>query len=60
MKFKLKKKDAKIIRNFLGGTSTCDITEFCEKNGFKNGTEIDDSLFMLYKALENTAKPEQF
>ena len=51
MKFNLKKKDAKIIRSFIGRTSTCDISEFCAEHGFKNGSEIDESLFLLYKAL---------
>ena len=51
MKFKLKKRDAKIIREFIGRTSSCDIAEFCAEHGFKNSAEIDDSLFLLYKAL---------
>ena len=56
MKIKLKKRDAKVIRTFLGRTSNCNVIEFCEELGLKNGGEIDESLFALYKALEIVPK----
>jgi hypothetical protein len=56
MKIKLQKKDWKILRDFIGRTSTCDIKEFCAKvymtqDASVIGAKVDHSLYLLYKAL---------
>jgi len=53
MKIKISKKDATLIRNYIGRSTGCEIMDFCKEKGIKKGRKVDRALFKLYMDLNH-------